>query len=87
VNAKKVKLTGVVIPIDWDEDGNTTAVALSTEAENVTLRAAKVLQKDLLGLIQKEVEISGILFTNGSNRTISVDRYILKKSLEQNTSS
>ena len=78
MNAKKIKLTGVVIPVDWDEDGNAMAVALSTAAENVILRAARVLQKDLLGIIQKEVEISGILYTNGSNRTISVDKYIFK---------
>jgi 5S rRNA maturation endonuclease (ribonuclease M5) len=80
VYTKKVRLSGIVIPTDWDEEGNAMTVALSTAFENIGLRADKVSRDELLRLLQKEVEITGILVVTGANKTIAVEKFRLKKS-------
>jgi hypothetical protein len=77
---KKIKIAGIVIPTDWDETGNTTAVSLSTENENILLQPDSISKDELLGLIQKIVEIRGMLFATGINKRIYVSGFTLKKS-------
>jgi hypothetical protein len=79
---KKIKISGIVIPTDWDETGNTTAVSLSTEDENILLQPDTISKDELLGLIQKVVEIRGMLFVTGKKKQISVNGFTLKKSWE-----
>ena len=76
----RISLSGIVIPTDWDQEGNTTAVSLSTEDENIVLQADTVSKEDLFQLTQKEVEISGRLITADDHKTIAVEHYMLKKS-------
>jgi len=76
----RISLSGIVIPTEWDEEGNTTAVSLSTEDENIVLLADKVSKKELFQLMQKEVEVSGRLIAAARYKTIAVEEYMLKKS-------
>ena len=76
----RINLSGIVIPTDWDDEGNTTTVSLSTEDENIVLLADKVSKEELLQLMQKEVEISGRLIAAADHKTIAVEHYMLKKS-------
>jgi hypothetical protein len=76
----RITLSGIVIPTDWDEEGKTIAVSLSTEDENIVLLADKVSKEDLFQLMQKEVEISGRLIAAADHKTIAVEDYMLKKS-------
>ena len=77
---KKIKIAGIVIPTAWDETGNTTAVSLSTEDENILLHPDTVSQDELLGLIQKIVDIRGLLLVTGKKKRIFVNGFTLKKS-------
>ena len=79
---KKIIISGIVIPTDWDEAGKTTAVSLSTENENILLQPDTISRDELLGLIQKVVEIRGMLFVTGMKKRISVYGFALKQSLE-----
>jgi hypothetical protein len=79
---KKIKISGIVIPTDWDETGKTTAVSLSTADENILLQPDTISKYELLGLIQKVVEIRGMLSVTGRNKRISVNGFTLKKSWE-----
>jgi hypothetical protein len=76
----QISLSGIVIPTDWDDEGNTTAVSLSTEDENIVLRADKISKEELFQLMQKEVEISGRLVAAARYKTIAVEGYMLKRS-------
>lgn len=76
----RISLSGIVIPTDWDQEGNTTSVSLSTEDENIVLQADTVSKEDLFQLMQKEVEISGRLIAAADHKTIAVEHYMLKKS-------
>ena len=75
----RISLSGIVIPTDWDEEGNTTMVSLSTEDENIVLLADKVSKEELFQLMQKEVEISGRVIAAADHKTIAVEHYMLKK--------
>ena len=79
---KRIKISGIVIATEWDEAGNTTAVSLSTEDENIFLQPDTISRVELLGLIQKVVEIRGVLFVTGKKKRISVNGFALKKSWE-----
>lgn len=79
---KKIKISGIVIPTDLDETGKTTAVSLSTADENILLQPDTISKYELLGLIQKVVEIRGMLSVTGRNKRISVNGFTLKKSWE-----
>ena len=73
-----VTIRGIVIPADWDEKGNVVAVAVSTydEVEYVIDRHEK--GEELLPLIRKEVEVSGLVHEDESSKTIAVKKYRLK---------
>ena len=76
---KKIRISGIVIPAEWDEAGNATAVSLSTEDENILLQPDIITKNELLGLIQKAVEIQGMLVAAGTMKGISVNGFALKK--------
>lgn len=76
----RISISGIVIPTDWDQEGNTIAVSLSTEDENIVLVEDKISKEDLFQLMQKEVEISGRLTAAADHKTIAVEHYMLKKS-------
>jgi len=73
-----VTISGIVIPVDWDEKGNVVAVAVSTcdEVEYLIDRHEK--GEELLSLIRKEVEISGLVHEDKGSKTIAVKKYRLK---------
>jgi len=77
---KKIKISGIVIPTDWDEAGNTTDVSLSTEIENIHLQSDTISKDELLELIQNVVEIRGMLVITGKEKKIYVNGFTKKKS-------
>ena len=69
--------------MDWDEKGRVVGIAISTPSEDEYL-----VDKDhhkgeeLLHLIQEEVEVSGVAREEEDKRTITVQKYILKKACD-----
>ena len=70
---------GIVIPVDWDEEGNALAVAILGAGEEEHFVEQDEEGKKLLKLMQQEVEVSGtVREAIQGHRTITVKGYGLK---------
>ena len=76
VNKKKragdelTTVRGIVIPADWDEEGNVLAVAISSPNEQEYFVEQDSKGKELLGVIRQEIEASGIITKAMKGRNI-----------------
>ena len=52
---------GIVIPVDWDENGNALAVAISSPDEQVYFIELDKKGEKILELIRREIEVSGVV--------------------------
>ena len=71
-------IRGLVIPAEWDEEGNALATSIATPGEQEYLVEQDGVGKELLGLIRQEIELTGIVRQRerGQN-TIAVRTYRL----------
>ena len=76
-----IKVTGIVIPVEWDEKGKVVAAALSTHGEDEYFIDHDFKGNELLHHIQEEVEVSGVARKNKGKNIIIVQKYVLKRSL------
>ena len=72
---KLISLRGVILPFDWNKDGNIIAIGLSGIDEKEYRIEGKAKKSELLGLLQKEVEVTGLLKEEAGTRTILLKRY------------
>jgi hypothetical protein len=70
-----ITIRGILLPMDWDEDGNVTALGLSGVDEKDYQIEAKTKKAELLALLQKEVEVTGLLRERVGNRVIVLKNY------------
>jgi hypothetical protein len=70
-------IKGVVIPMEWDDQGNVVQIAISShdEMEYIVEREGK--GSELLALIRKVVEVGGEVKKKDDKRFIKVKRYQL----------
>ena len=54
-----VTLKGIIIPVDWDNEGNVIAIAISTHGEEEYLICNDNNGKKLFNFIQNLVKVSG----------------------------
>lgn len=52
-------VSGLVVPVQWDANGNAVTVSIHTRDENVFLVEHTKIGNELLNLIQAEVEVTG----------------------------
>lgn len=58
----QITTTGIIIPVEWDEDGNPTAIAISTYDENeYIIDGGHGPGEDLKRYLRKKMIISGFL--------------------------
>lgn len=70
---------GIVVPIEWDQDGNPTALAISTKKEEVYRIKPDTKVRELLGFLRQEIEAEGMVSEGaGLQGTVTVKRYWLK---------
>jgi hypothetical protein len=67
-----VRIQGLVVPIDWDDDGNVTSVAIATRAEEEFLIRDSDKVEELKRLLRQEVEVRGEMTLEGSQKVILV---------------
>jgi hypothetical protein len=72
---KIITRRGIVIPVDWDEKGTVIAAALSTHNEEEYSIENDYKGEELLGYIQKEVEVSGVVRDNNNTKTITISAF------------
>jgi hypothetical protein len=68
-------VTGVVIPTDWDDEGNVIGIAISSHDETEYFVDKKGKGPDLLPLIRKEVEVSGVVREEENRKVIIVRKF------------
>ncbi len=75
---KLITIRGLIMPADWDEEGNINAVAISTFEEDQYLVLNDEKGEQLLPLIRQEVKITGELGQKGGRKTIKLKTFSLK---------
>jgi len=73
---------GVVIPMDWDEQGNVVRIAISSHDENEYMVETGGKGRELLAFIRKEVEVGGDIKEADHGKVIKVKKYQVKKAEE-----
>ncbi len=58
---KRIRTARVVVPVEWNEEGNAIKGALLTANEKEYLVRENVNSKRLLSLIRQEAEVRGIV--------------------------
>ncbi|MFH1911909.1 MAG: hypothetical protein ABIK91_07800 [Pseudomonadota bacterium] len=72
-------LTGIIIPADWNNRHEVIGAALATADEKEYRIGGNKKGRELLNLLQRQVEVIGSLDQDGKGRTvITVKRYIVK---------
>ena len=67
---------GLVIPVDWDEKGNVTATAISTQMEEEFLVDQNAWGEALLAFLRQRVKVSGsVVLKEDGKKVITVNRY------------
>ncbi len=72
-----VTLRGILIPVDWDKGGKVTRIGLSARDEREYLININEKHQKLFGLIQKEVEVTGVMREQRGKKIVTVRRYKL----------
>ncbi|MBU2027405.1 MAG: hypothetical protein KKF28_04825 [Proteobacteria bacterium] len=72
-------LTGIIIPADWNNRHEVIGAALATADEKEYRIGGNKKGRELLNLLQRQVEVIGSIDLDGKGRTvITVKRYIVK---------
>jgi len=74
------RIQGIVVPIDWDEDGNVTSVAIATHEEEEFLIRNSDKVEELKKLLRQEVEVQGEMALEGSQKVILVKTVVSQPS-------
>jgi hypothetical protein len=70
---------GIMIPVDWDEEGNAVAAAISASDEQEYVIEQDEKGKELRELIRQEIEVLGVVRKAIKGRkTVTVKSYRLK---------
>lgn len=72
-------IEGIIIPANWDNNGNIVDLAIATRDEKEYLIADKDQIARLKPLLRREVEIEGITQIQGGKRTIKVKKFSILK--------
>jgi hypothetical protein len=74
--AKAETIRGLVIAVEWHEDGRVKAVGLSAHGENDYLLADNQAARELVALVGREVEVSGPVGQGEQGRrVVAVTKY------------
>jgi len=73
------KISGVIIPADWDQDGKVIGVAISTYDEDEYRVEEQVRGQELLQHVRKGVEVVGWAGVEKGKKKITVKSYRLRR--------
>lgn len=76
---KPIEITGVVIPVDWDQNGKVLATAIATRDEDEFRIDTSGKGKKLLELIHENVCVNGVVREEEGKKVITVKQYSLQR--------
>ena len=75
INGSKIKLKGLVMPTDWDEKGNVSAINISAQNEEEYSVLLDDKGNELLAISRKPVIAVGSLRLEKNRKIIKVEEY------------
>jgi hypothetical protein len=72
-----VVIRGIVLPVNWDAEGNTTAMVISTYKEHEYMITPDEKSLELLTFLRQEIEIVGQIKTVNNKKYVTVKEYSL----------
>ena len=73
-----IKTKGIIVPVDWNEDGVAIAFAVSTFDEEEYVLESGLSREELMALIREEVEVWGEMRVESGKKTIAVSKITAK---------
>jgi hypothetical protein len=73
----KCIIQGLIVPVAWDGEGNPLTVAIATFDEKEYLVHRDEKGDQMLGLLRREVEVTGVDGIKDGIRTIKVNKCVL----------
>ena len=78
-----VSVRGILVPIDWDENGRVLTTAVFTDQEDEFVIDNRSKGEELHGYLRAEVEITGSLMEREGRRMIRVEKFALLRRFDQ----
>ena len=78
---KSMQINGLIIPAQWDKNGNVTGIALAGFDETNYPVLMDNLGNSLLALLHKEVMVSGDIIKINNSDVLQIEKFQLIKSL------
>jgi hypothetical protein len=76
---QKTNVSGILIPVEWDEQGHPEALAICTRDEKTYVIEPDTKARELLGFLRQEIEAEGLVSKGGRKQnTIKLENYWLK---------
>jgi hypothetical protein len=72
-------ITGVIIPVEWDRQGNVTSVSISAFDEQEYLVQKRVKGAELIQHVRQDAEVVGWIEVEQGKKKITVKDYRLRK--------
>ncbi|NIN00365.1 MAG: hypothetical protein GTO24_20470 [candidate division Zixibacteria bacterium] len=69
---KRIRTVGIVVPVEWDEEGNAIKVALLTAHEKEYLIRENANSRRFLSLLRQEVDVTGTVREEAGQKVITV---------------
>ena len=69
------RIRGLVIPTDWDEQGNVASVAIATPNEEEYSVGMDDKGKELIAFLREKVEVSGIVREEEDKKVVKVEKF------------
>ena len=63
-------IRGLLVPVDWDEEGNITEIAVSTYFEEEYLIEKNARGEEMLPFLRQKVKVIGLVRMNDSGRRV-----------------
>jgi len=69
------RIRGIVIPADWDEQGNVAALVIAAPNEEEYSVGMDKKGKELIAFLREEIEVSGFVSEKKNKKIVKVKEY------------
>jgi hypothetical protein len=69
-----ISINGIIIPVDWDVNGNITGLAIATHREEEYFIENDDKAATLMSLLRQEVRITGVVVSKGEEKIIKIKK-------------
>jgi hypothetical protein len=77
---RRIRIRGIVLPVEWDSEGNAIKAAIFTANEEEYLIGQNRNSNRLLSLLKRGVAVRGVVREGAGQKVITVEHYeTLKK--------